>query len=133
MSIHARIRERRLALGMTSHQALAEKIPVSWQTVQLWEKEDDEGGTAPNRNRIGRVAEVLETTPEYLLYGDEDKKTAASMKVAAKLSPVINKRQATMIAELFALFMNTDERGRDEIMDIARGVGGGIKSAGDKL
>lgn len=69
MSIHRRIRERRLALGMASHKALADLVGVSWQTVQLWEKE---GGTAPNRNRINKVAEVLDCTPEWLTTGRAD-------------------------------------------------------------
>ena len=69
MSIHRRIRERRLALGMSSHKALADLVGVSWQTVQLWEKE---GGTAPNRNRINKVAEVLDCTPEWLTTGRAD-------------------------------------------------------------
>lgn len=65
MNIHRRIRERREALGL-SMQALAARVGVSaWQTVQQWEKED--GGTAPKRERLKRVAEALKTTPEYLL------------------------------------------------------------------
>ncbi len=46
---------------------LARKVGVSaWQTVQQWERE---GGTAPKRARLSAVAEALNTTPEYLLYG----------------------------------------------------------------
>lgn len=67
MSIHQRIKDRRLALGLTSHKALADKVGVSWQTVQLWEKED---GTAPSRKRIDKVAEVLKVTPTWLMHGD---------------------------------------------------------------
>jgi transcriptional regulator with XRE-family HTH domain len=66
MSIHSRIKERRVELGFTSHKAFADAVGVSWQTVQQWEKE---GGTAPNRSRIEKVALVLKTTPEWLLQG----------------------------------------------------------------
>lgn len=37
----------------------------SWQSVQQWEN----GRTAPNRNRLDRVAKVLKTTHEYLVSG----------------------------------------------------------------
>jgi transcriptional regulator with XRE-family HTH domain len=69
MSIHSRIKERRLALGMTSHKALADRVGVSWQTVQLWEKE---GGTAPNRSRVEKVASTLGVTVSWLINGDEE-------------------------------------------------------------
>lgn len=46
---------------------LAGKVGVSsWQTVQQWERDD---GTAPKRARLASVAEALDTTPEFLLYG----------------------------------------------------------------
>lgn len=68
MSIHSRIKERRIAMGLKSHQALADLIGVSWQTVQLWEKE---GGTAPKRDRIDAVAKALGVTVEWLRSGSE--------------------------------------------------------------
>lgn len=69
MSIHSRIKERRIALGLVSHKSLAELLGVSWQTVQLWEKE---GGTAPNRNRLPKVAGVLKCSVEWLTTGRAD-------------------------------------------------------------
>lgn len=48
--------------------ALAQRVGVVWQTVQQWEKEP--GGTAPSRRRLEKVAEALDTTPEYLVFGD---------------------------------------------------------------
>lgn len=66
MSIHQRIKQKRIERGYHSQQALAEAVGVVWQTVQQWENED---GTAPNRNRIKKVAEVLGTTPEWLMTG----------------------------------------------------------------
>lgn len=66
MSIHQRIRQKRVERGFASHKELANAIGVSWQTIQQWEKE---GGTAPKRDRMQRVAEVLGTTPEWLMTG----------------------------------------------------------------
>lgn len=66
MSINKRIKERRLALGLTSHKALADLVGVTWQTVQQWEKD---GGTAPNRSRIDAVAAALGVSAEWLRTG----------------------------------------------------------------
>lgn len=69
MSIHRRIKERREQLNL-SMEALAALVGVkAWQTVQQWERE--QGGTAPKRDRLAKVADALQTTPEYLLFGDE--------------------------------------------------------------
>lgn len=72
MSIHARIRERRLALKL-SQQELAERIGVEYQTVQHWEREPGDGvkSAAPKRTRLQRVAEVLGVTPEWLMTGKD--------------------------------------------------------------
>jgi phage repressor protein C with HTH and peptisase S24 domain len=68
MSIHARIKQKREALGL-SMEKLAELVGVkSWQTVQQWEKED---GTAPKRDRLKTVADALGVTPEWLLFGSD--------------------------------------------------------------
>lgn len=69
MNIHKRIKERRELLGL-SMEALAALVGVkAWQTVQQWEKEEEDGGTAPKRGRLKDVADALKTTPEYLLFG----------------------------------------------------------------
>jgi len=66
MSIHQRIRQKRIERGFSSQEAFAKEVGVVWQTIQQWEKE---GGTAPKRDRMQRVAEVLGTTPEWLMTG----------------------------------------------------------------
>jgi transcriptional regulator with XRE-family HTH domain len=66
LSIHGRIKDRRVAIGLESHKALADLLGVTWQTVQLWEKE---GGTAPNRKRVNAVAAALQVSPEWLVTG----------------------------------------------------------------
>ncbi|MEK6419992.1 MAG: helix-turn-helix transcriptional regulator [Burkholderia gladioli] len=80
MTIHKRIKERREALKL-SMEALAERVGVVYQTVQQWEKEV--GGTAPKRERLQRVAEALETTAEYLSFGE---RTGGSTGSARELS-----------------------------------------------
>jgi len=67
MNIHRRIYQLRTEKGL-SMEALAERVGVTWQTIQQWEKED---GTAPKRTRLQKVADELSTTPEYLLNGTE--------------------------------------------------------------
>lgn len=66
MTIHQRIKELREGQQLT-FQALAAKLSVSWQTVQQWEH----GKTSPNVKRIQKLAEALNTTKEYLLFGEE--------------------------------------------------------------
>jgi len=64
-TIHDRIKERRLAKGL-SMEALASQLGLkSWQTVQQWEN----GKTAPHRKRLPDVARELDTTVEYLNQG----------------------------------------------------------------
>ncbi|WP_203564753.1 helix-turn-helix domain-containing protein, partial [Bordetella pseudohinzii] len=63
-TIHQRIKSLREALGLSMEQ-LAERVSVSWQTVQQWEN----GKTAPKRARLEAVAKALGTTAEYLAVG----------------------------------------------------------------
>lgn len=63
MSIGKRIAEARARRGWTQSE-LARQVGVRPQSVQLWEADE----TAPSRKRIERVADMLETTPEELLF-----------------------------------------------------------------
>lgn len=63
-TIHKRIKDLREKLELSMEQ-LAERVGVSWQTVQQWEN----GRTAPKRARLEAVANALHTTPEYLAVG----------------------------------------------------------------
>ena len=121
MTIHQRIKERRLALGMKSHQALAERVGVKWQTVQLWEKE--EGGTAPNRNRMPAVAAALETTAEWLIFGDQG--TVSAIRTAAQGDyppPTRMQWVSDEEDELLSLYRTTDAEGRSKIKDTAQAM-----------
>ena len=71
MDIHTRIRERRVALGL-SREELGEACGVSYQTIGKWETLEAKGGTAPKRWRVRKVAEQLKVTAEWLLTGNSD-------------------------------------------------------------
>lgn len=120
MSINQRIRDRRLALGLSSHKALAELVGVSWQTVQLWEKE---GGTAPNRSRIEKVAEVLGVTTSWLQTGDES--TQAGQRRPPKTEVTRAKAPGWMDAEayrLLELYFSLNERKRGDVFRYIEGL-----------
>ncbi len=73
MSIHARIKARRLQLGLSQEQ-LAKEVGVSYQAVQQWENEPDPDdpkviSTAPQRSRMPDVVRVLQTTEMFLREG----------------------------------------------------------------
>jgi len=121
MSIHSRIKERRLALGLKSHQALADLVGVSWQTVQLWEKE---GGTAPNRNRIDKVAAALQVTTKWLLHGDSEDHERQHPDEASSVARPANEPLHTQWVTsqenyLLTLFRTTDDDGRAAILRTA--------------
>lgn len=80
MSIHSEIKRLRQAKGW-SHKRLADEVsqaegrarPLSWQTVQQWEREptasETKKSTAPNRSRLELVASLLGTSATALLQG----------------------------------------------------------------
>lgn len=73
MSIHVRIKTRRLELGY-SQERLAQELGVTRQTVQQWETEPDPSNprvlsTAPKRTRLADVARLLGVTEEWLATG----------------------------------------------------------------
>lgn len=64
-TINQRIRAQRESVGLSLEQ-VAEKLGISYQAVQQWEKPD---GTQPRRKRMAALAAVLGTTVEYLETG----------------------------------------------------------------
>ena len=83
MNIHSRIRQLRLAKGL-SMEALADLVGVSFQAVQQWEKPD---GTAPTRKRTLKVAVALDTTVEYLMHGITQGPATPSLGAIDGLTP----------------------------------------------
>lgn len=126
MSIHQRIRDRRIALGLNSQEALAKLVGVTWQTVQQWEKE---GGTAPNRNRIKKVAEVLEVTPGWLQNGSHE--ASGQLRDPAQSDVVAQPVAATPpwiepeAYRLLALYYSADIESREQIMRYAESMSSG--------
>ena len=92
--MHSEIKSRRLALGW-SQQRLATEVsaleglakPLTWQTVQQWELEDDQGGTAPKRKRLNFVAQALGTTVECLMAARAPSDTANTKSGAGLTGP----------------------------------------------
>lgn len=86
-TIHKRIRRLRESKGL-SQQALGALIVspgkpkgVSYQTVQLWERED---GTAPTRKNMPLLARALGVSEQLLLHGDPRKAIIDSMAETAE-------------------------------------------------
>lgn len=64
--IGQRIRAKRITAGFNRSE-LARKVEVTPQAVQQWE----EGVTSPRGKNLRKVADFLNTTPQYIQYGDE--------------------------------------------------------------
>jgi transcriptional regulator with XRE-family HTH domain len=87
MNIHEKILDLRTRQNM-SQQNLADAIGVSYQTVQQWEN----GKTAPSRKRLDAVAKALNTSAEYLLFGQSGElpgtDTLSTRKIETEYVPV---------------------------------------------
>ena len=68
MGIGTRIKKLRKQAGMTQPE-LADKLGVHETTIRRWEKETDNG---PDSKTVTLIADVLNTTPEYLLTDIDD-------------------------------------------------------------
>jgi SOS-response transcriptional repressor LexA len=71
MNVHQRIRDGRKKLNLSVDE-FAKRLGVSRHTVQLWEKDDAEGGTAPSRRRQPLVANLLGLTVAELISDDSN-------------------------------------------------------------
>lgn len=96
MVFRDRLKEKRLAVGMTQAD-LAEKAGVSARTIQNYEM-----GTRKPRNLevIQKIAEVLQTTPDYLLGSSGAYVVAAQEKGGAKAARDIE----ALVSEVTGLF-----------------------------
>lgn len=84
MSIHRIIRDGRLRLKMTEQQ-FADALGVSRGAVQQWEKEDADGGTAPNRKKQPEVARLLGLSVAQLMSGDTNTAVGPEIRGAVPL------------------------------------------------
>ena len=91
MTLGERIREARKRVGM-SQELLAERMEVSRQAVAKWESDR----SAPSAERLFRLAEVLGTTTQFLLWGDTE--TADPAGQAARASNRRARRRSDLLA-----------------------------------
>jgi SOS-response transcriptional repressor LexA len=94
MGINERIRERREAAGLTQDD-VAKALGVTRSAVAQWEAT---GGTAPRGKRLKALAAILQTTPEFIVFGiGENLSVNNSNKLQVRtltLVPIITYRQA---------------------------------------
>ncbi|WP_306455213.1 helix-turn-helix domain-containing protein [Serratia fonticola] len=67
-TIGSRILQRRKALGYNQRE-LGKASGVSYATISLWEGDK----TAPTGKNLHSLADALQCSPTWLLFGDEDK------------------------------------------------------------
>ncbi|EOK3512977.1 helix-turn-helix domain-containing protein [Escherichia coli] len=75
-----RIRERRKQVGL-SQNGLSKAAGVSGSSISLWESDY----TAPRGQNLHRLAEVLQCSPTWILFGDEDKTPAPPVSLDSAL------------------------------------------------
>lgn len=80
-NIHSRIYQGRKEKGLSLEQ-LAEKVGVSWQSVQNWEN----GQSAPKRTRIAAVEKALEKPNGWLMFGEQSEAKIKEKKVLQQLT-----------------------------------------------
>ena len=76
-SIAYNIRTLRKARDLTQED-LAAQLHVTRQAVSSWER----GGSCPDFDTLKTLAEILEATPEQLLYGTESRQPGKMKRVA---------------------------------------------------
>lgn len=78
LTLGERIRKRRRELNMTQKK-LGDKLEIHANTIRKWEK----GLSYPNAEEFGRLAEALNTTPDYLYGKTENQPTNSFIKNSA--------------------------------------------------
>lgn len=90
-TIGERIKARRKDLKHTQ-RTLAKALKISHVSVSQWERDDSE----PSGKNLFSLSKVLQCSPTWILYGDEDKTPDAPVSVP----PALDERQQELI-ELF--------------------------------
>lgn len=73
--IGERVKELRVQRGLTQQQ-LADKVNLTYVQIGRYER----GGTMPGGDALKKLADVLGTTTDFLMNGDQDANTAALLK-----------------------------------------------------
>lgn len=97
-TIGSRILQRRKALGYNQRE-LGKASGVSYATVSLWEGDK----TEPTGKNLHALAEALQCSPTWILFGDEDKVPSPPEKLPLTLSLDETEK------ELVALFRSLPE------------------------
>jgi len=98
-SVGTRIKSTRLSIGL-SQMELADAADVSQPTVANWENDSH----APRHQALGRLAKILETSPQWLMSGGEHSNghTLAPrqyLKTSIQHVPIINWPNVNIIKE----------------------------------
>ena len=104
MTYGKRIRERRDILRL-SMQEVADYVKVSKTAISKYENNQSE----PSADKRKKIAEILQTTEKYLMYGEEQVKQENSNNIAslvklARLVPLISWVQAGQWSEIVDIF-----------------------------
>ena len=78
ITLGQRIRQRRKEIGLNQHQ-LSKAAGVSNSSISLWEADN----TAPRGENLHRLADALQCSPTWILFGDEDKTPGEPISVDA--------------------------------------------------
>lgn len=74
ITLGQRIRQRRKQVGL-SQSKLSKAAGVSDSSISLWESDT----TAPRGENLHKLAAVLQCSPTWILFGDEDKTPSAPL------------------------------------------------------
>ncbi|AFJ47177.1 helix-turn-helix domain-containing protein [Shimwellia blattae] len=93
LSIGQRVLQRRKEIGFNQRE-LGKAVGVSHSTVSLWESDT----TAPKGKNLHTLSRILQCSPTWILFGDEDK--SPSEPVPAEASECLSPDE-TELLELF--------------------------------
>ncbi|EQB4284714.1 helix-turn-helix domain-containing protein, partial [Escherichia coli] len=82
LTIGERIRYRRKNLKYTQ-RSLAKALKISHVSVSQWERDDSE----PTGKNLFALSKVLQCSPTWILFGDEDKQPSPPIEEPVALSP----------------------------------------------
>ena len=115
-----RIRMRRIMIGM-SQQALAQKLGLTFQQVQKYEK----GANRIGASRLYQIAEILEV-PVFFLFEDlpGTKSRASEHSIPKYLMDFTGTAQGLRLVQAFARI--PDNNSRNDIVRIVESIAAGV-------
>jgi transcriptional regulator with XRE-family HTH domain len=107
LTIGERIRNRRKEMKFTQ-RSLAKALKISHVSVSQWERDDSE----PTGKNLFALTKVLQCTPTWILFGDEDQ----SPSEPTDTPPELDEKQR----ELLELFIAITDSEQDELLNELR-------------